>query len=357
VNLPADPLAFLRPLVQGYGGFDQADRARRGAELLARLPRPPVALTPHRVVHRQNKLQLRYYAPSSAQATGRPVVVVPSMINKAWICDLEPDRSLVGALAAAGHPTYLVDWGEPGPEDANQDVGTVLLDLLHRSIDRACRHAGAAQAVLLGYCQGGTLAAMYSALRPQRVAGLIALNAPVDFEKGGRFRSFVQHLDVETAFDADRLVGTELMAQAFKMLDPMGNIGRLTAIEAASHTPATLSRVLIRERWLEENVPMPGAFAQEFIRNAYQDNRLLAGTWEVRGERVDLRRIAVPLMVLACRRDFIAPPEACLPLAQATSSPAVHEELLETGHIGVVVGSYGPKVFYPLLDRWIRNHS
>lgn len=352
---PADPLSFLRPLVEGYGGFDQADRARRGATLLATLPRPPVAMTPHRVVFRQNKLQLRYYAPTGGRVARVPVVVVPSMINKAWICDLEPDRSLVGALSAAGHPTFLVDWGEPGPEDAETDVATVLLDLLHRAIDRACRHVGAPKAVLLGYCQGGTLATMYTALRSQRVAGLIALNAPVDFEKGGRFRAFVEHLDVDTAFDADRLVGTDLMAVAFKMLDPMGNIGRLHGIEAASHQPKALSRVLIRERWLEENVPMPGAFAREFIRYAYQDNRLLQGTWELRGERIDLRAIRVPLMVLACRRDFIAPPEACLPLAQATSSPAVHEQVLETGHIGVVVGSFGPKVFYPLLDRWVRG--
>lgn len=354
MSLPVDPLAFQGPLMAPWGFLDQAHRARRGAQLLAMLPRPPVALTPHRVVHRQNKLCLRHYPAAPEAPRGRPVVVVPSMINKAWICDLEPDRSLVRALSAAGHPTFLVDWGEPGPEDAGQDGGEVLLDLLHRSVDRACREVGETQVTLLGYCQGGTLAAMYAALRPARVGGLITLAAPVDFARGGRFRDFVAHLDVAECFPADRLVGTELMAAAFRMLDPMGNIGRLLAIEAASHDPRALARVLIRERWLEENVPMPGAFAREFIRSAYQENRLLAGTWRVRGEMVDLRRITAPLLVLACKKDFIAPADACLPLARATGSDRVQEERLETGHIGVVVGSFGPKVFYPLLDRWLR---
>lgn len=365
IPVPPDPLAALRPLVAGIGGLDQADRVRRGATLLQTLPRPPVGLTPHAVIHRQNKLVVRHYAPDPTRATGTPVIVVPSMINKAWICDLEPDRSLVGALSAAGHPTYLLDWGEPGPEDAQDDVGHVLLTLMRRAVDRVRRHARGGStgalppAFLLGYCQGGTLSAMYAALRPDDVAGLVALNAPVRFSEGGRFRDFVapEHLDVDQAIDPGTLVPVSLMEAAFKLLDPMGNWSKHLAIEAASHDPRSLARTLARERWLEENVPMPGAFAREFIRAAYQEDRLLSGTWTVRGRVVDLGAIRCPLLVAACERDFIAPKGACLPLAQATSSPDVTTEVLQTGHIGVVVGAFGPRVFFPMLDRWFRGRA
>lgn len=363
--LPPDPLAVFRPLIEGVGGLDQADRVRRGATLLATLPRPPVGMSQHAVIHRQNKLVVRFYAPDPAKATGTPVVVVPSMINRAYICDLEPDRSLVGALAAAGHPTYLVDWGEPGPEDAEDDVGHVLLTLLRRSVDRIRRHARGAQrgalppVMLLGYCQGGTLAAMYAALRPSDIAGLVALNAPVRFSEGGRFGDFVasSHFDVDTAIDAHGLVPVEVMAVAFKLLDPVGNWTKHLAIEAASHDPARLARTLARERWLEENVPMPGAFARDFIRSAYQEDRLLAGTWSVGGRTIDLAEISYPVLVAACQRDFISPKEACLPLAEAVRSEDVTTEVLQTGHIGVVVGSFGPRVFYPMLDRWFRSRA
>lgn len=350
--MPPDP---LHALVEGVPGLEQAARVRQGMYILATTPRPPVARTPHAVIHAQDKLVVRYYAPKG-EARRTPVVLVPSLINRAWILDLEPGRSLVEGLAAKGHPTYLVDWGEPGPEDAEEDVGYVLLELLHRSIDRVCRHARSPDAFVLGYCLGGTLSAMYAALRPQRVAGLVALAAPVSFSSGGRFREFTAPgvFDVERAVAADGLVPVEVMKPAFQLLDPMGNWTKYLAVEAAAHDPVQLARVLVRERWVEDNVPMAGAFAREFIRKGYQEDRLLEGTWVIRGERVDLGAIRVPVHVVACRKDFITPVAAALPLVAAVGGPA-SSTVLDTGHIGVVVGSEGPRTFYPLLDRWFRE--
>lgn len=351
-----DWLGVMDGWMRGIDGLEQVARARRGMAVHAVTPRPETGRTPHRVVHRQDKLALRYYAPS-VRAHRTPVVLVPSLINRATILDLEPDRSLVAALAAQGHPTYLVDWGVPGPEDAGEDVGYVLLELLHRSIDRACRHARSKRAHLFGYCMGGTLAAMYAALRPGRVATLTALAAPVRFSAGGRFRDFAAALDTDRALDPDGLVPVEVMKPAFKMLDPMGNWSKFLGLEAASHDPTRLTRALARERWLEENVPISGAFAREFLKLGYQEDRLLDGTWVVRGEAVDLRRITCPLLVVTCAGDFITPAEAALPLAEATSSAEVCVEQVPTGHIGVVVGGYGPAVFFPMLGAWLAERS
>ena len=329
--------------------IDPILRVQRGVAVHTGTPRPAVGQSSHTVVHIQDKLRLRYYAPR--EATAPPVVLFPSLINKAWILDLEPDRSLVGWLAERGHPTYLVDWGEPGPEDAQEDVGYVVLELLARAVDRACRHAGTEQAVLFGYCMGGTMAAMLAALRPRRIKALALLNAPVRFALAGRFRDFVQRFDVEQSIDADGLVPVELMQPAFKMLDPVGNWTKYEAIEAASHDPGRLARVMARERWLEENVPMTGAFAREFITMAYQQDRLLEGTWSLRGEAVKLDTIEVPVLAVACEKDFVSPAPACLAVAQRI--PQARVELLPIGHIGVVVGSFGPKVFYPMLHDWM----
>jgi polyhydroxyalkanoate synthase len=340
----------------GVRGVDDAARAQRGMRLHRELPRPEVGLTPFVVVHRQNKLLLKHYPPSG-DVRRTPVVIVPSMINRAWICDLEPDRSLVGGLAALGHPTYLVDWGTPGPEDAQQGFAEVVLDLLRRAVDRACRHAGVPKALVVGYCQGGLLATMLTALRPQQVAGLVALATPVRFSEGGRFAAFCAAgvCRPEALVDADGLVSEEVMGPAFKLLDPMGNWHKFLALEEASHDPISLQRALARERWLEENVPVPGALAAELVTCGYQQDRLLAGTWTLRGEAVRLKSITVPVLVAPCSRDFIAPPAACVPLAEAVGSADVSLEVQDTGHIGVVVGSYGPKRFYPRLDAWFRR--
>ena len=350
-----DPFAVVDALWAGLEGPAAVARIRRGAFVLATAPRPPVGQTPHTIVHTHDKLVVRFYAPS-AGGPRTPVVVIPSLINKAWICDLEPDRSLVAALAAAGHPTYLVDWGVPGPEDASEDVRYVLIELLHRAVDRIARHAGAPTVHVLGYCMGGTLASMYAALRPQRVASLVALAAPVKFSEGGRFRDLVSAVNVDKAIDPDGLLPVSLMKPAFQLLDPMGNWSKHDAIERASHDPAKLARVLARERWLEENVPMAGAFAREFTKFAYQEDRLLAGTWAVGGETVNLARITAPTLVVTCQGDFITPAAAATPLAAAVSGPA-RLEAVEGGHIGVVVGAQGPRVFYPMLDRFFRDNQ
>lgn len=355
----ADPFRLQGELASALLGLERLELVRRGILVHATTPRPPVGQTPHQVVHTQDKLVLRHYPPMGQVAPGPALVVVPSLINKWWILDLEPDRSLVAALSASGHPVYLVDWGTPGPEDAHEDVGYVLLELLHRAVSRAARHArryGRGQAAVLGYCMGGTLAAMYAALRPDSVAGLLALNAPVRFSEGGRFRDLVdpEVFDVDRAVDRGGLVPVEVMAPAFRLLDPMGNWTKYLAIEAASRDPRQLVRTLARERWLEESVPVSGAFAAELIEQGYQQDRLLDGTWEVRGQAVRLEHVTAPTLVVACERDFIAPPASALPLAEAVSGPS-RAQVLDTGHIGVVVGKAGPRTFYPLVDRWLRE--
>ena len=356
VRPPADPFAAWSAMVRGIGGLEDTDRIRRGMLIHATVPRPPVGQTPHTVIHRQNKLEVRFYAPSPAVGTGTPVVVVPSLINRASIVDLEPDRSLVAGLADRGHPVYLIDWGVFGPEDGDVTVADVVLDLLHRAVDRVCRHSGAPAAFLLGYCQGGTISAMYTALRPRRVCGLAVFNAPVLFAEGGRFRTFTdpESFDVDEAMPGERLVPVEVMQLGFKLLDPVGSVTKFGAIEQAAADPIRLARTMARERWLEENVPVPAPFAREFIRRTYQEDALLAGTWELAGERIDLRSITCPVLVTAAERDFIAPAASVLPLAEATGSDDVTSHVLQTGHIGVVVGSFGPRVFYPLLDAWFR---
>ncbi len=354
-----DPLAAWSSAIRGVGGVEDADRIRRGMWIHATAPRPPVGRTPHTVIHTQNKLVVRFYAPAPGGPLAPPVVVVPSLINKAYIVDLEPDRSLVAGLADRGHPVYLVDWGEFGPEDGAVTVADVLLDLLHRAVDRICRHAGARRAFLLGYCQGGTLSAMYAALRPQRVLGLAVFNAPFKFALGGRFRAFTDPatLDLDEVMPGDGLVPVELMQVGFKLLDPMGAVTKYAAIEQSAADPIQLARTMARERWLEENVPLPKPFAREFIRRTYQEDALLSGTWSVAGEVVRLDAIRCPVLVTAAANDFIAPADSVLPFAEATGSTDVTAEVLKTGHIGVVVGSFGPRVFYPYLDRWFRTRA
>ena len=132
----------------------------------------------------------------------------------------------------------------------------VVLELLDRAVRRACRHARAPKAAVFGYCMGGTLVAMYAALRPERLLGFATLNAPVLFAEAGRFREFVSPdvVNVDEVFPAGTLVPTWLMKPVFQMLDPMGSFTKYAAIEQAAADPKKLSRTMARERWLENAI-------------------------------------------------------------------------------------------------------
>lgn len=388
--------ARVTPGAASRPALDPWSQIAGGMAIHAVTPRPEVGLTPNVVIHTQDKLQVRYYAPAPqsqpssiggtpSDAPRHPIVLVPSLINRAYILDLEPGRSLCAALAGMGHAVYLVDWGVPGPEDADEGVGYVVDELLPRAIDRAVRHcarshaggtpANPAGALVLGYCMGGVVAAVclarMAAGRPgpagapggasTAIAGFIALNTPVSFAHAGRFRDLVapEHLDVDRdlprLFDADGLVPVNVMKPAFNLLDPVGSITKYRAVHAAAEDRDALARVLARERWLEENVPMPGRFAREFIAATYQKDQLLTGEWVLDGLGIDLRQITAPTLIVSCSGDFICPPEAATPLAAALGSTDVETHTLKCGHIGVVVGSEGPRTFYPLVDRWARR--
>jgi polyhydroxyalkanoate synthase len=346
-----DPLAPWFSAFDPVPGLGEAERIRRGLLVHREAPRPPVGLTPHRVIHRQGPMVVRAYGETPRADRGLPVVLIPSLINRAYILDLEPGRSMVEALAASQHATCLVDWGVFGPEHGDVDIATLFV-WLRRAIDRVCRYFSAPKVHLFGYCQGGTLAAMFAALHPDRVATLSTLAAPVRFREGGRFRDFAAAVDVDRVA-VDGLVPVEAMKPAFQMLDPMGNVSKYLAIEAASTDPKRLRQVMARERWLEDNVPLPAAFAREFIQYGYKEDRLLAGTWQVAGTPVALARIIAPTLVVVCDNDFVCPAPAATPLAEVVRGARLVR--LPVGHIGVVVGSQGPKQFYPLMSGFFRE--
>lgn len=156
---------------------------------LAKLParqKPVVGATPADVVHAENKWRLlRYRARPEGLAYATPVLMVPSLINRHYVLDLMPGKSLAEFLVAKGHDLYCIDWGTPGPEDRWVTFDDVCDRALGRAIRVAARTSASDAVHLFGYCLGGTLAVIHAAAHPERVRSLLALAAPVRFDDGG----------------------------------------------------------------------------------------------------------------------------------------------------------------------------
>lgn len=150
-----------------------------GSHLLLATRPADVGPTSREQVWRRGPVRLwRYHGGARSYTT--PVVVY-AMILRPYILDLVPARSVIGSLVEAGHDVWLVDWGEPGPDDSATTLDSYIDDDLHTAVATVRETTGAAQVTLLGHCQGGTLSAIYASLRPNEIRNLVLLAAPIDF--------------------------------------------------------------------------------------------------------------------------------------------------------------------------------
>src|SRR5919202_2549870 len=138
--------------------------------------------TPKEVVWTKNKARLYRYEPSAEKKHPVPILMVYALINRPYVLDLLPGNSFIEYLTGEGFDVYLLDWGTPGDEDKDLDVEHYILDYLPRAVKKVLRTSGAEEFTLFGYCMGGTMAAMYAALFPDKpLKNLVLLAAPIDF--------------------------------------------------------------------------------------------------------------------------------------------------------------------------------
>lgn len=281
-----------------------------------------------------------------------PVLLIPSVINRWYVLDLHPGSSMAGALVEGGLDTYCLDWGISGDEDRYLTWND-LVARLARCVRRVRRLTGADRVGLLGYCMGGTLTTIYTALEPDTVAALVNLAGPIDFSKGGLLRELVD----PRWFDADAIaeagnVSALQMQSGFMALAPTGDMGKvIRRIDRMSDAEST-ARNNALEEWAADNVPFPGAAYRTYIGSLYQNNDLCEGRHHVAGRRVDLGEITCPLLEVVTSRDAICPPPAALALGGLVGSSDKDVLEIPGGHVGAVVGSKASKILYPKLVSW-----
>ncbi|MEY3012461.1 MAG: hypothetical protein RIT45_1196 [Pseudomonadota bacterium] len=319
-------------------------------------PRPAVGASPADVVHRENKLRLlRYRADPEVAPSGLPVLLVPSLINRHYVLDLMPGKSLVRWLVAQGHEVYCIDWGTPGPEDAGLGMDDVVLGLLGRSV----RVAGAGRPVhLLGYCMGGMFTAMLAAVRPAEVASLTALAAPIRMAGDpGLLRAWAttRGLDVDALVAAEGVVPWQLLQGAFQLLRPTLNLGKAVHLVDRASREGFLDGYLAMETWANDNVGLPGAFFATYINAIYRDDRLADGTLSLGGERVDLGAIRCPTHAIVFVDDHIAPAASCRALLELVSADERRLLELRGSHVGGVVSTAAARNLWPHLAAFWRE--
>jgi polyhydroxyalkanoate synthase len=303
---------------------------------------------------------LDYGATANPPADGAPVLVVPSLINRAYILDLSERKSLLRYLAAQGLRPFLADWGWPGPRERNFGLSDYIGGALEEMLDKV-REITGRKPVVLGYCMGGLLALALAALRPRDVSGLVLLATPWDFhsKRGEQARLAAAFLGpLEPVIERFGELPVDMLQAMFASLDPLGAARKFCAFAAlaggSERGPASQARVeefVALEDWLNDGVPLVGRVARECLGSWYGANDPALGRWRVAGKVIDPKKLRCPTLVVIPAQDRIVPPESAEPLVAGI--PGAERMTPPLGHIGMVVGSRAESMLWQPLAAWI----
>lgn len=319
---------------------------------------PTLGATPADVVHEEHKWKLWRYR-GHARPGRAPVLLVPSLINRHYVLDLLPGKSLVEYLVAIGHDVFMIDWGRPAPEDRWLELADWCDRYLERAVRRTCARAHAEGVHLVGYCLGGTLAAIYTALRPANVTSLTALAAPIDFHDDGLLSVWMRARALDPAAIAGGFgnVPWPLMQAAFHLLRPTQALRKLASFFDRAHDDEFVDGFVAVERWGSDNVSFPGGCFREYIGALYRDNALVRGALRIDGRVVELAKIRCPTLAVTFADDHIVPWRGAAVLLDRIGSP-VHRHLhLPGGHVGAVVSRTAARSLWPTLSQFWTDHD
>jgi polyhydroxyalkanoate synthase subunit PhaC len=325
------------------------------ASLVTR-PKPPVGTTPSDVVHRENKWRLLRYRPRPEGPSFKtPVLLVPSLINRHYVMDLLPGKSMAQDLVAAGHDVYCIDWGTPTDEDRYLTFDDICDRYLGRAIRHVARSSEREKTHVLGYCLGGTLATIHAAAHQEHIASLLLLAAPVKFsDDGGLLTAWTQtpSFKVGDIVDGFGNVPWQLMQGAFHLLRPTLNLAKTINLIDRAANDEFLNGFLALETWGNDNVSFPGECYRRYIEELYRGDALVKGTFTLSGKPAKLESIRCPVANIVFTHDNIVPAVSASALMDRISSADKTQLELPGGHVGAVVSKAAQKKLWPWMSSY-----
>ncbi len=271
-----------------------------------------VATTEGAVVYENALFQLIEYKPLTKQVHERPFLVVPPCINKFYILDLQPENSLIRYLVEQGHRTFVMSWRNPDASLADKTWDDYIDEGALQAIAATRDITGARQINALGFCVGGTILgtalAVLAARGEKPVASATLLTTFLDFAQTGVLDVFIDDAFVkfrEMQLGRGGLLKGQELASTFSFLRPTDLVWNyVVGNYLKGETPPPFDLLY----WNSDATNLPGPMYAWYLRNTYLENNLAKpGKCTVCGEKVDLRKVDIPVYIYGSREDHIVP--------------------------------------------------
>ncbi|HLB71490.1 MAG TPA: class III poly(R)-hydroxyalkanoic acid synthase subunit PhaC [Candidatus Methanoperedens sp.] len=346
------------------------EKFKRGMELFLEPPDFSVGTTPSEIIFTEDKMKLIHYIPAVEKPYAVPVLVVYALVNRYYILDLQPDKSVIKKLLDEGFDVYIIDWGYPSGTDRYLTIDDYVNGYINNAVDKIKQRSGLDTITLFGVCQGGTFSVMYAALHPEKIKNLVTLVSPVNFDTDkGLLHIWARSLDVDKIVDYYGIVPGDFLNAGFLLTDPFRlmidkYVGLFEKIECETddgqcelRNEETVKNFLRMEKWIFDSPDQAGETFRQFFKDCYQKNLLIKNKMVIGKTTVDLKKISMPLLNVMAEFDHLVPNEASKPLNDAVSSSDKEMLVFPTGHIGIFVGSRSQKDVCPRISEWLKPRS
>ena len=336
-------------------------RTEKASDILLGPLETEIATTPYDVVYEEDRVKLKHYRPVAPrkERLKTPLLVVYALINRETMLDLQPGRSVVQSFLRDGIDLYMVDWGYPKRKDKYLTIDDHVNGYMDNIVDFILRSNNLTKINLMGICMGGTFCVIYSALHSEKIKNLITTVSPTNFDTDeGLLHIWMKNVDVDRMVSTFGNMPADLMNFSFLLLNPARlMIDKYVGFLENMDNKAFVENFIRMEKWIFDSPDVPGETFRQFVKDCYQKNLLIQSKMEVGGQRVDLKKITMPLLNFYGQYDHLVPPSACEMITSKVGSKDTENMCLGTGHIGIYVSSKCQKEFAPKIARWLKDRD
>ncbi|TAF68309.1 MAG: class III poly(R)-hydroxyalkanoic acid synthase subunit PhaC [Cytophagales bacterium] len=334
-------------------------RLNKGQEVLQKSNQIDIGTAEKEEVWKMDKMRLFRYKRNEESPYKTPILISYALINRYYMMDLQPDRSLIRKLIDLGADVYILDTGYPTRNERFLSLDDYVNVYINKAVDFIRKSRNIDKINLMGICQGGTLSVIYSAIYPEKIKNLVTLVTPIDFSnKDGLLFKWAEDLDVDAIVEGfGGLIPGTFLDAGFQMLKPMLKPRKQKNLIDMLDDEAKMMNFLRMEKWINDLPDQAGEAYRQFIKDLYQQNKLVKGELVIGNHRIDLKKINMPLLTIYASEDHLVPPPTTRPLNDLVGS--TDKELYEFpgGHIGVFTGARSQKELSPTIAQWLKDRD
>lgn len=319
---------------------------------------PRCKLSPPPLVHTIGSTRLLDFGTES-RADAPALLIIPSLVNRYTVLDLENGQSFLRMLASNGFHPFVVDWDAPGPEEKIFGLSDYITQRLEPLLAVILQQTGNKPVGLIGYCMGGLLALALASRNPDHAGSLSLLATPWDFHTGHMAQvKMLSAMMPQLNLLIDTLgeLPVDVLQAMFTSLDPWLTLEKFQRFARMAPDSASAQSFVDLEDWLNDGVALAGPVAKECLTEWYVDNRPAKNTWAVDGTPVLPAEASLPTIAFIPQNDHIVPPASAQALADAI--PGSDAIAVPSGHIGMVAGRAASESLHAPLVAWLKkNHA